>query len=489
MAKLIDLAAERAVLGGIFNHGSAAYYEVADIIQPSSFTDKGNQAIYKCFQHLVDVKQIEKFDISSVMSAANELGFTWIFSNKDENNHFIAITNTNVILNNVITWAAKLRKLEIAKLLCEQLKQSHRNLRSIKGNEPIDAIIGLVENPIFDFTQLLLGQSADNDTKKFGCNVSDYIKNIEENPGMIIGIPTGFQYFDEIIGGGIRRKTVGLIGARSGIGKSYIANNIALYNAEHNTPVLYLDTEMEKEDHYPRALANLCYKSGFKITINDIERGVFVKNKTAKTKINIAVKQLEELPYYYINISGKPFEETLSIIRRWIHKHVGFDVNGRTNDCLIIYDYVKLTDGKDLHNNLAEYQQLGFQLISMHNFTIKHDVPVLSFIQLNREGIDRETQGVIAGSDRVLWTVTHFSIFKDKAPEEIEEDGPEKGDKKLVNLKHRHGEGMVPGNYINMIMHGKYGIVQECSTKHAQFASDKIGVDEEYATEIEPEVQ
>ena len=53
-----------------------------------------------------------------------------------------------------------------------------------------------------------------------------------------------------------------------------------------------------------------------------------------------AAKQLNNIPYKYITIAGKSFEETLSIMRRWIVKEVGFDENGRTNPCMIIYDYL-----------------------------------------------------------------------------------------------------------------------------------------------------
>ena len=35
---LCDAAAEWAVLGGVFQHGSDAYFDVADILHPDSFT-------------------------------------------------------------------------------------------------------------------------------------------------------------------------------------------------------------------------------------------------------------------------------------------------------------------------------------------------------------------------------------------------------------------------------------------------------------------
>jgi hypothetical protein len=90
---------------------------------------------------------------------------------------------------------------------------------------------------------------------------------------------------------------------------------------------------------------------------------------------------------------------------------------------------------------------------------------VLSFIQLNRDGIDRESTDVIAGSDRVLWLVTNFTVYKIKSPEEIADIGPEHGNRKLVPISARHGEGIDPGDYINIHFQGKFGRIREGETK------------------------
>jgi hypothetical protein len=154
------------------------------------------------------------------------------------------------------------------------------------------------------------------------------------------------------------------------------------------------------------------------------------------------------------------------MIRKWLHKYVGFDANGKMNNCLVIYDYVKLMSAEKITNNMAEFQALGFLMTSMHNFTVKHDIPLLATIQLNRDGIDKETTDVVAGSDRVLWLTTNFSIFKDKSPEEIAQDGINEGNKKIVVLKSRHGSGLQQGDYINMTMKGEFATIIEGKTRY-----------------------
>ena len=49
---LSDAAAERAVLAGVIRHGSEAYFDVADIVDPQSFTIESNTVIFSCVKNL-----------------------------------------------------------------------------------------------------------------------------------------------------------------------------------------------------------------------------------------------------------------------------------------------------------------------------------------------------------------------------------------------------------------------------------------------------
>ena len=222
-----------------------------------------------------------------------------------------------------------------------------------------------------------------------------------------------------------------------------------------------LDTEMSKEDHFNRILANL---SG--VSINDIAMGKFAKNPVAKEKIKQAAEKFKEMPYDYISIAGMPFEQTLSMMRRWILQRVGVDENGRTKNCLIVYDYLKLMSSDSINHNLQEFQVLGFQITSLHNFCVQYDCPCLSFVQLNRDGITKESTDVVSGSDRLIWLCTSFTIFKKKSDEEIAEDGDELGNRKLVPVVARHGAGLEDGDYINISMRGEVARIKEKKTRN-----------------------
>jgi hypothetical protein len=86
-------------------------------------------------------------------------------------------------------------------------------------------------------------------------------------------------------------------------------------------------------------------------------------------------------------------------------------------------------------------------------------------VQLNRDGITKESTDAVSGSDRLIWLCTSFSIFKIKSAEEIAENGPNCGNRKLVPIVCRHGPGMEDGNYINMQMDGWKSKLTELRTR------------------------
>lgn len=454
---LSDPAAERAVLAGICAYGDSAYLDVADIIQESTFTIDSNSVIFKCVKHLCE-NNIPKIDIASIYSASQELGLSHILAKKEETQHLKAVIDFPVDLDNVRRFAAKIRKLEIARLLRKQLELAQDKILEVNGSEPISSIIGLAEDSIFNFTSLL--NDADGKPEKIGSSIDDYIKQLEENKVDQIGIPTGFPIYDQSIGGGLRKGTVNVIAARPKTGKTLLSDNIGKNVASLGIPVLNMDTEMTKEDHINRILAMMT-----EIEINTIETGKFSDIPDKKTKLTNAVNELKEMKIYHKSIAGKPFEDQLAIMRRWLVKEVGLNDDGTAKDCVIFYDYLKLMDSAGMSQDLKEYQVLGFMMTSLHNFAVRYRVPVVAFIQLNRDGITKESTDTASGSDRIIWLCSNFTIFKRKSDEEIAEDGPDNGNRKLVPLISRHGGGLDDNDYINCHMKGWCAKITEGKTR------------------------
>ena len=454
--KLTDIGSERAVLAGLMQYGIEAYIPISDIISADSFVNVNNCMLYKCIEKIINNEQ--KPDIATVLSTAERLNYAEQLSTPKEIKYIQSLYDFPVDQNNILGFASQLRKFQFARNIQKLTQKIHKDAESVSGNESIDEIIAILENPVTDF---LREDSGGENPEKIGEGVEDYVQFLSENKCDIIGIPTGFSRYDEAIGGGLRRKCVDLVSARPKVGKSVFADNVALNVSSLGIPVLVLDTEMSKEDHLNRLIANI---TG--IPINEVATGKFSEDKDKEQKVKESVDKLSSIPYSYASVAGKPFEQILNLIRRWVVQEVKTDETGKTNECLIIYDYLKLMSSSSITNNIQEYQALGFQITSLHNLCVKLDIPCLSFVQLNRDGITKESTDAVSGSDRLIWLCTSFSIFKAKSAEELAEDGPNAGNRKLVPIVSRHGAGMDDGDYINMQMVGSHAKLIELQTRN-----------------------
>lgn len=454
-SKLSDLGSERAVLAGLFAYGLESYVEISDFLTHNSFSHRNNQVIYKCAEKVLNSEA--SIDIPAILSASQQLNLSEIIQTEQELGYIQDLMDYPVKKENIPHFAAQVKKFEIARKAKKIADKIGKDIEDINGDENIDEIINLIEAPI---TEFLRQDDVGQKPEKLGDDIDEYIEFLIENQCDQIGLPSGFPRFDNVIGGGLRRKCVDLVSARPGVGKSVFADNVALHNARNGVPVLMLDTEMSKEDHLNRIVSNI---SG--VPIEEVATGKFSEDDEKFIKVKEAIEEIRDIPYTYVSVAGAPFETIMNTIKRWIIQEVGQDDLGKTNDCLVVYDYLKLMSSSSISNNIQEYQALGFQITSLHNLAVKYDFPCLSFVQLNRDGITKESTDAVSGSDRLIWLCTSFSIFKLKSAEELAEDGPSAGNRKLVTLKARHGAGLLDGNYINMNMIGSHSQLIELRTR------------------------
>jgi len=457
---LCDPSAERAVLSAIFQYGEQAFLDISDIIQESTFTIDSNQFIYRCLKHICESgDKASSIDIASVYSAAQELGFSNTLNKKEEAQHLKAIKDFPVHIDNTRKFAAKIRKLEIARLLHKQLESVQEKLLDVNGSESIASILGIAEDSVFNFSSSLNNDN-DNAPTIISAGIEEYINYLQENQLDQVGISTGFPVYDQAIGGGLRKGTVNVIGARPKTGKTLLSDNMGRNIAKLGIPVLNMDTEMSKEDHIHRLLA-----MATEIEINKIETGKFADSPINKKKIEESIKELKEMKLYHKVIAGKAFDEQMAIMRRWLVKEVGLNDDGTAKDCVIFYDYLKLMDSTGVSQDMKEYQVLGFMMTALHNFAVKYKVPIVAFIQLNRDGITKESTDSASGSDRIIWLCSNFTIFKRKSDEEIAEDGGKSGNRKLIPVISRHGGGLDDNDYINCHMKGWCAKISEGQTR------------------------
>ena len=154
---------------------------------------------------------------------------------------------------------------------------------------------------------------------------------------------------------------------------------------------------------------------------------------------------IEGMPLYYQSISGLSVSDVIPHMRRWVLTHVKPDRETRVPQCLIVYDYIKLSMTSEIKSGvLAEWQQHGLHVSAIHDFAKQYNVPIIAFGQTNNEVDD--SLRCVAGGKRISENVTSVSYFKRKSDQERANDNS--GTHMVKIFKARFGSALW-GSYIN----------------------------------------
>ena len=468
---LEDTPAEKAVLSLILKHGHEAYSDISHLLgNGEHFTLAENRELYQVLQYAFAENSKVEPDLFLIQSVAKQIGLTSILE-VDNSAYIQRLFHFSGERSNLVGFAKKIRKLGVARDIQAKLKDSSKSLDKLDGSETIIEIITLAEGPLLDYINLISGQNNEG-IQPISEGLDVYLKDLIDNPRTLVGTSSGYPRYDKAIGGGLRRKSVNVVAARMKVGKSQFGANVALHVAgKLEIPTLYLDTEMDREGLWPRLVANLS-----KVTVDEIEEGQFGKKEESLKRVRAAYKTLKKMPLDYMNVSGNTFDEIISIMRRWVNRRVGIGSDGMRKDCLIVFDYLKMMGAdSDKLESANESQVLGFQITKLNAFVVENDIPCLTFVQVNRDGIENESTSIIADSDKIARYCANIALLKEKTGEEIEADGGYgTGNRKLHILITRFGRGLEPRDYINMSFRGQYAEITEGLTRNEHFKGVKL---------------
>ncbi len=293
-------------------------------------------------------------------------------------------------------------KNSITKRAVNVLDQTKNGLAEQKTHHDI---LAHIENSVLDFTSGAIGES---DIIVLGQNYKEFMRQREIlacQGNLHIGISTGFPELDKALGGGFRDGTVNLFAGRAKMGKSWFGLKIADNVAKQEIPVLYLDTELEDNYQSDRRCAQTS-----RVPIHQLEKALWRNNEDFRNKVDNAILYFDRYPIHYVDIKGWSIDRQVSVIRKFFAKHVGKRSDGKYNRALVILDYLKLMNAKDKGAD-KEWEALGYRMTMLHDLMGKYNNPMLALAQQNRDGLDREDEATISGSDRIIWLCDNFSII------------------------------------------------------------------------------
>lgn len=196
----------------------------------------------------------------------------------------------------------------------------------------------------------------------------------EKRDGGPVAISTGFQRLDGYMGG-LKPGDLVVVGARTSVGKSSFAENIAEAVAEQQKPVLYVSVEMEPKQMVYR------FAKRWGLSPSIVDYGV--DDERSRESVEQFARHRRKLPLY---IENAPSATTVEI-RAYLNQ-LQADV-GKVE--LVVVDYLQLM-ADTFGGKLSENLRLGMITKTLKQMAREYSLPILLITQLNR---DSDKRGVL----------------------------------------------------------------------------------------------
>lgn len=420
---IYSLQIEKYTISGLIKHPES-FSDIESFINEKDFINEVHYTIFCVFRETFS--KGEQIDKILIAQKAQNLGITFKDQSIDIFNYVNSVCLIPTTKQGLIEAAKELVKYRIRR----EIEATGQEIKAFAHNcadKPIEEIITEADK-IYN-SKICVYTNESNKPEDVTSNIIEIIEERGNNPISENGLQTPYENFNRLYGG-IRPGNLYAWVSRPKHGKSTILNDLAIKVTSINKgcKALVLDTEMATIDMKFRIASSL---TG--IPVWHLETGNWKKNAQLYTKFQDSKATIKSVSNQvdHLQVAGKPIEEIVSIVKRWYFSKVG-----RGNQCVIIYDYIKLTGESD--KNKQEYQLIGEKVNSLKELSLELNVPILTACQLNRSaenGVDDSS--AISQSDRLQWYASYVAIFRRKTVEEIAEDGQEFGSHKMIPLATR----------------------------------------------------
>ena len=219
------------------------------------------------------------------------------------------------------------------------------------------------------------------------------------------------DYFNRITNGGTPQKTLNIVMAGTGVGKSLFLCHHAAGCLTQNMNVLYITCEMAEERIAERIDANL-----FDMTIDEVrelQRDVY-KKKLGKVS-NHAKGKLIVKEYPTSSASVVHFRNLLDEL--WLKKKFKPDI--------IFIDYLNICTSSRLKNNGNTNSYTFIKAIAeeLRGLAVEKSVPIFSATQVNRQGFSNSDMGLEDTSESFGLPATADFMIALISTEQLEECG------------------------------------------------------------------
>ncbi|WP_439627548.1 replicative DNA helicase [Gemmata sp.] len=384
-----DLAAERAVVGGVLRDPDA-FHDVAAAIGPGSFYLRAHQVLFEAMIALAGagrpIDLVTLHDHLRAVGHGAEVGGAGYLAEVWD----AVPTGANTVYHaGIVREKAALRSA---------VHVANELIRAAHADENAAEVISRAAAQLSDANELALGGSdrivAVPDAVRAALQRIDDRVTGTGKPEL----GTGFVDLDDLLGG-LRGGQMVVVGARPGGGKTALAACLAANAAMQGTPVLFFSMEMPASQIGERFLA-----MGSGVPLNRIVRDRHLAPEDYERLAAVAAPGgLGTVPVYVDDAPGQTAARLVAATRREVRRRgVG----------LVVIDYLQLMRPENPGENRT--QQVGLMSRRVKHLARSCDVPVVCLCQLNRgvenRGADakprladiRESGDIEADADVVL---------------------------------------------------------------------------------------
>jgi replicative DNA helicase len=415
----VSLEAEQAILGSVLLQPKCVE-ELFDLVEAEDFYLPKHRKLYTLYMHLYTKYQAVELNL---------------LKEEIQNGRFSDIEDSYLreLINNacsptLLSYYAKIvkKKSKLRKLImvCKE------TLSKINEGEEPEVLLEGLEQAVFNISE----ENARDKVNKVEDVLQEVLKVLEERSegkNSLLGIPTGFEDIDSIIGG-LANSNFIVVAGRPSMGKTSFVLNLAYNIASRGSPVLFFSLEAEQQLIVHNLLCSIA-------GVNTFYARKGALSAEEKVELNKAASILEELPIYIDNSKNlTPFE--IRLTARRCQRQYGIKA--------IFIDYLQLISAgqSGLTSPRIENRQQEIAFISraLKILATELNVPVIAVAQLSRnpelrEGHRpvladlRESGAIEQDADVVMLLYREEYYLKEKTPED------RKGMCEVIVAKNRYG--------------------------------------------------
>lgn len=223
--------------------------------------------------------------------------------------------------------------------------------------------------------------------------VDTFLQDIQT--GKFKPISSGIAEIDNAVGGGFVRKSIIMLGAAPGMGKtallSQICENIARRTGED---ILYLNLEMSREILLARSIARIANESGKQVvSVNEILRGYEWEKKDGIKEIimNAAQEYKETIANHLIYNPGEPQTDLDAILKK-----IEEEKRRIGHAPIVVIDYLQLLTDENNDDSMAIIKRA---MQTMRNYANDNETLVFMITANNRDSMKTGQSGLNSGRD------------------------------------------------------------------------------------------